>query len=197
MTPYDPEASPILNMAQTALPVQRSHIREHRVWQQPARCRSRPGQEPRNCFVKFAGRDLASAALSELPGIKKIIVRDPAACPAGDRYMTWADLVALGRERFAAEPGQVIARVAAIKPDDPLALLYTITKLSRATCRPFRRPFRLPRAARSQAHRRSSRAGRLPTLAEAVTGGLPPDPAGRAHSEPAARTHPFGKKDLN
>ncbi len=33
-----------------------------------------------------------------------------------------------------------------------------------------------------------------PTLAEAVTGGLPPDPAGRAHSEPAAYTHPFGKK---
>ena len=39
--------------------------------------------------------------------------------------MTWADFAALGRERFAAEPGQVIARVAAIKPGDPLALLYT------------------------------------------------------------------------
>ena len=63
--------------------------------------------------------------LEQLPGIKKIIVRDPAACPAGDRYMTWADFAALGRERFAAEPGQVIARVAAIKPGDPLALLYT------------------------------------------------------------------------
>ena len=63
--------------------------------------------------------------LDQLPGIKKIIVRDPAACPAGDRYMTWAGLVALGRERFAAEPGQIMARVAAIKPDDPLALLYT------------------------------------------------------------------------
>jgi anti-anti-sigma regulatory factor len=36
-----------------------------------------------------------------------------------------------------------------------------------------------------------------PTLAEAVTGGLPPDPADQAHSEPAAYTHPFGKKDLN
>ena len=65
VTPYDPEASPILNTAQTALPVQRSHIREHRVWQQPARYRSRPGQQPRNCFVKFAGRgSFASAALS-------------------------------------------------------------------------------------------------------------------------------------
>jgi long-chain acyl-CoA synthetase len=39
--------------------------------------------------------------------------------------MTWTDLVALGRERFAAEPGEITGRVAAIKPDDPLALLYT------------------------------------------------------------------------
>jgi long-chain acyl-CoA synthetase len=39
--------------------------------------------------------------------------------------VTWADLVALGRERLAAEPGEITARMAAIKPDDPLALLYT------------------------------------------------------------------------
>jgi long-chain acyl-CoA synthetase len=63
--------------------------------------------------------------LEQLPGITKIIVRDQAACPAGDRYMTWADFVALGRERFAAGPGEIAARVAAIKPDHPLALLYT------------------------------------------------------------------------
>src|SRR6266704_888807 len=63
--------------------------------------------------------------LEQLPGITKIIVRDRAACPAGDRYMTWADFAALGRERFAAEPGEVTARVAAVKPGDPLALLYT------------------------------------------------------------------------
>ena len=63
--------------------------------------------------------------LEQLPGITTVIVRDPAACPAGDRYMTWADFAALGRERFAAEPGEVTARVAAIKPGDPLALLYT------------------------------------------------------------------------
>jgi long-chain acyl-CoA synthetase len=63
--------------------------------------------------------------LDQLPGIKKIVVRDPAACPAGDQYLTWADFVALGRQRFAAEPGEITARMAAIKPDDPLALLYT------------------------------------------------------------------------
>ena len=63
--------------------------------------------------------------LEQLPGITKIIVRDRTACPAGDRYMTWADFAALGRERFAAEPGEITARVAAVKPGDPLALLYT------------------------------------------------------------------------
>ena len=63
--------------------------------------------------------------LGQLPGIEKIIVHDPAACPAGDRYMTWADFAALGRERYAAGPGEIAARVAAIKPDHPLALLYT------------------------------------------------------------------------
>ena len=63
--------------------------------------------------------------IEQLPGIKKIIVRDPAACPAGDRYMTWAEFEMLGREQFAAQPGEITARVAAIRPDDPLALLYT------------------------------------------------------------------------
>jgi long-chain acyl-CoA synthetase len=63
--------------------------------------------------------------LEQLPAITKVIVRDPAACPAGDAYLTWADFVALGRERFAAESGEIAARVAAIKPEDPLALLYT------------------------------------------------------------------------
>jgi long-chain acyl-CoA synthetase len=63
--------------------------------------------------------------LADLPGLKKIIVRDGAACPAGDMYMTWADFAALGRERLAAAPGAVARRVAAIGPDDPATLLYT------------------------------------------------------------------------
>ena len=63
--------------------------------------------------------------LDQLPGIKKIIVRDPAACPAGDQYLTWADFAELGQERFAAEPGEVTAQMAEVKPDDPAALLYT------------------------------------------------------------------------
>ena len=63
--------------------------------------------------------------LDQLPAINKIVVRDPAACPAGAQYLTWDALVALGRERLAAEPGEIDARIAAIRPDDPLTLLYT------------------------------------------------------------------------
>jgi long-chain acyl-CoA synthetase len=63
--------------------------------------------------------------LDQLPGLITIIVRDPVACPADDRYMTWDGLVALGRERLAADPDEITARVAAIRPGDPLALLYT------------------------------------------------------------------------
>jgi long-chain acyl-CoA synthetase len=63
--------------------------------------------------------------LTGLPALKKIIVLDSAACPAGDLYLSWADFAALGRQRHAAEPDAVTARVAAIKPEDPVTLLYT------------------------------------------------------------------------
>jgi long-chain acyl-CoA synthetase len=85
----------------------------------------------RDCEARIAVLDGAAELarwqpiLEQLPGVKKIIVRDPAACPAGDQYLTWADFVALGRERLAAGRAEITARVAAIKPDDPLALLYT------------------------------------------------------------------------
>ena len=63
--------------------------------------------------------------LDRLPGLTTIVVRDPVACPAGEAYMTWDGLVALGQDQLAAAPGEITARVAAIKPGDPLALLYT------------------------------------------------------------------------
>jgi long-chain acyl-CoA synthetase len=63
--------------------------------------------------------------LDRLPGLKKIIVLDAAACPAGDRYLTWDGFAALGKERFAASPGEITARIAEIRPDDPVTLLYT------------------------------------------------------------------------
>ena len=66
-----------------------------------------------DCDARIAvldgARELArwQPVLARLPGLKKIIVRDAAACPAGDQYLTWADLSALGRHRLAAEPGAV------------------------------------------------------------------------------------------
>ncbi len=66
-----------------------------------------------------------SPVLDRLPGLAKIIVRDAGACPPGDQYLTWADFAALGRDRLAARAAEVTARVAAIRPDDPVTLLYT------------------------------------------------------------------------
>ncbi len=63
--------------------------------------------------------------LDQLPGLKKIIVRDPAACPAGEPYLAWDAFAALGAARHAADPELIPARVAAIGTDDPAALLYT------------------------------------------------------------------------
>ena len=84
-----------------------------------------------DCEATIAVLDGASelarwqAVLTGLPGLRKIIVRDGAACPAGDQYLNWADFAALGRERYAAAPGTVAGRIAAISPDDPVTLLYT------------------------------------------------------------------------
>src|SRR6266700_2119607 len=63
--------------------------------------------------------------LSQLPGLKTVIVRDAAACPAGEQYLTWDAFAALGKQRYAENPGAVASRVAAITADDPVALLYT------------------------------------------------------------------------
>jgi long-chain acyl-CoA synthetase len=63
--------------------------------------------------------------LAELPGLKTIIVRDAAACPAGEFYLTWDAFAALGKQRYAADPDVVTRRVAEITAADPVALLYT------------------------------------------------------------------------
>jgi long-chain acyl-CoA synthetase len=64
-------------------------------------------------------------ALDRLPRLVKIIVRDPEACPADNRYITWQDFEALGRDRFAAAPAAVTDRIEQVTPDDPVTLLYT------------------------------------------------------------------------
>ncbi len=63
--------------------------------------------------------------LASLPGLKKIIVRDPAACPAEEPYLSWAEFAAAGERRLAADPGAVARRVARVGPDDTLTVLYT------------------------------------------------------------------------
>jgi long-chain acyl-CoA synthetase len=63
--------------------------------------------------------------LPQLPSLRTVIVRDAAACPAGDRYLTWAALSALGARRLADAPEVVASRIAAVRPDDPVTLLYT------------------------------------------------------------------------
>lgn len=63
--------------------------------------------------------------LAGLPGLKKIIVRDPAACPAGEPYLSWDEFADLGERRLAAEPEAVARRVASLRPDDAVTVLYT------------------------------------------------------------------------
>jgi long-chain acyl-CoA synthetase len=60
-----------------------------------------------------------------LPSLRTIVVRDAAACPAGDRYLSWPALLSLGAQRQAARPGEVADRVAAVRPSDPVTFLYT------------------------------------------------------------------------
>ncbi|MFD0473066.1 AMP-binding protein [Nonomuraea thailandensis] len=61
--------------------------------------------------------------LDRLDGLRRIIMLEEA--PAGDRFMSWADFLALGRERLAADPGQVEARWRAVTPGDVATVLYT------------------------------------------------------------------------
>jgi long-chain acyl-CoA synthetase len=77
-----------------------------------------------DCDARIAVLD-GAAELGQLPGLKKIIVRDPSACPAGDQYLTWDAFAALGAQRYAEDPGAVAGRVAEITMDSPVALLYT------------------------------------------------------------------------
>ncbi len=84
-----------------------------------------------DCAARIAVLDGAdqlarwTPVLDGLPGLRKVIVLDSAACPPGELYMTWDDFAALGRERLAAAAGLVTERVASITPDDPVTLLYT------------------------------------------------------------------------
>jgi len=84
-----------------------------------------------NCDAKIAVIDGASElarwqeVVPQLPSLRKVIVRDAAVCPAEAPYLSWQEFADLGKQRLAADPGLVASRVAAIKADDPVTLLYT------------------------------------------------------------------------
>jgi long-chain acyl-CoA synthetase len=84
-----------------------------------------------NCDAKIAVIDGASElarwqqVLSQLPALRAVIVRDGSVCPPETPYLSWQDLLTRGAGRLAADPGEVTSRVAAIKADDPVTLLYT------------------------------------------------------------------------
>ncbi|MDL4777088.1 AMP-dependent synthetase/ligase [Actinomadura xylanilytica] len=84
-----------------------------------------------DCSARYAvldGRDQLDRwlpVLDRLPALRKVIVIDAAACPAGDRFLTWDALTALGRERLAADPAAIDARWKAVRPEDAATLLYT------------------------------------------------------------------------
>ncbi|MEU7898016.1 AMP-dependent synthetase/ligase [Nonomuraea sp. NPDC049152] len=61
--------------------------------------------------------------LDQLPEIRKIIVLNGA--PAADRFLSWDDLLELGRARLAEDAAAVDARWQAVTADDVLTVLYT------------------------------------------------------------------------
>jgi long-chain acyl-CoA synthetase len=78
--------------------------------------------------------------LGELSGLRRIIVRDAAACPAhpprsaglpgtGDSaglgFLTWEELLAAGRRALARQQAEIARRTAALGPDDVVTVLYT------------------------------------------------------------------------
>lgn len=63
----------------------------------------------------------------EIPNVSKVVVIDDEAFTDGgdDWVVTWTELEALGRERLAAEPGLIDARIDAIAPDNLATIMYT------------------------------------------------------------------------
>jgi long-chain acyl-CoA synthetase len=84
-----------------------------------------------NCDARIAVIDGAAElarwqpVLDLLPGLRHVIVRDAAACPPGEPFRTWDDLLALGAAELPGRAAEIERRTAAIAPGDPATLLYT------------------------------------------------------------------------
>jgi long-subunit acyl-CoA synthetase (AMP-forming) len=84
-----------------------------------------------DCDARIAVLDGASEldrwepVLAKLPGLQHVIVRDPAVCPVAGPFRTWTDFAALSASEWPGRAAEIEARVAAIRADDPVTLLYT------------------------------------------------------------------------
>ncbi len=85
-----------------------------------------------DCDVRIAVLDGASELarwqplLADLPGLTHVIVRDAAALRADDAHLSWAAFAALSEEASQSDAAaEVSRRVSAIRPADPVTLLYT------------------------------------------------------------------------
>ena len=64
-------------------------------------------------------------ALAETGSVRRVVLID-AEPPAGDdRFVTWDDFLATGATWRAEHDGELDARTAEVRPDDPLTILYT------------------------------------------------------------------------
>ncbi len=77
--------------------------------------------------VVVEGADELERWSDALPGssIRSVVVLESAARPEGDGYLGWPELLDIGRAFRAAHPDQCQARIDAIKPEDPVTILYT------------------------------------------------------------------------
>ncbi|QBI54085.1 AMP-dependent synthetase/ligase [Streptomonospora litoralis] len=95
--------------------------------------------------IEFVARDCGAAvavlegaaelerwrpALERLPGLHTVVLLDAGAVPAepdgtGTAFISWSQFRETGRSRYAADPGAVHERMAALRPEDDATLLYT------------------------------------------------------------------------
>ena len=63
--------------------------------------------------------------LARLPGLRHVIIRDAAVTPSAPPFRTWAALTALGARQWPDHQEDIEGRVAGVRPQDPVTVLYT------------------------------------------------------------------------
>ncbi|HEY6499396.1 MAG TPA: AMP-dependent synthetase/ligase, partial [Streptosporangiaceae bacterium] len=63
--------------------------------------------------------------LAQLPALRHVIVRDAAVCPPEKQFRTWAAFAALGAGKWPDHKSDIERRVAGVRLNDPVTLLYT------------------------------------------------------------------------